>query len=82
MYDGGMTTTPKTIVALLANLESVGGTAERDRNVWTVSIPRKLVNGSTEMVVIGNVGFYVGSDGKNHVSSSIHMINRRIEMVK
>lgn len=59
---------PRTIIALIAETEAVGGEViEVQPRLFEVVLPCRVVGGEIRMVVRASVGYYVREDGKNHI---------------
>lgn len=69
---------PKTLAALFADVEKVGGHVEEiEPRLWSVFIPVLMVGDYRADVMIGRVGYFV-RDGKNHIGGAVPRIRRRL----
>lgn len=67
--------TPKTIAALITQVEAQGGRAELiGERQWDFYIARRDVHGNLFHTCVATVGYYVTAEGKNRIGSSAHKV--------
>jgi hypothetical protein len=74
--------TPKTILALITEVEGQGGYVERiGERQWDFFIARRAVGGAVFHTRVATVGYYVTAEGKNRIGSSVHEVRDWIQRV-
>jgi hypothetical protein len=73
---------PKTIQALITDVESQGGYASpAGERVWDFFVARRDVNGNVFQTRVATVGYYVTAEGKNRIGKGVHTVRDWIQRV-